>query len=161
MAYTPTNWKTGDTVSSTRLNKLENAVSALADSADILEPAATSADVGKALIAKAVSGGKVTEYEFGEPGGGTNYVTLSGTTVTQTGVDNTMYLCGELTELTFTAPATGITAIRFTSGTTATVVTLTGVTMPDDWEGAEASTEYEINVLNGYGVYQKWAVSGS
>lgn len=86
----------------------------------------------------------------------TNYVTLSGTIVTQTGADNTMYLCGELAELTFTAPATGITAIRFTSGTTPTVVTLNGITMPDDWTGAEASTTYEINVLNGYGVYQSW-----
>ena len=31
-----------------------------------LEPAATSDDIGKALIAKTVSGGKVTEYEFGD-----------------------------------------------------------------------------------------------
>ena len=86
----------------------------------------------------------------------TTYVTLSGTTVTQTGADNTMYLCGELATLSFTAPATGITAIRFTSGTTPTVVTLNGITMPDDWTGAEASTTYEINVLNGYGVWQSW-----
>ena len=28
----------------------------------------------------------------------TSYVTLSGTIVTQTGADNTMYLCGELAE---------------------------------------------------------------
>lgn len=86
----------------------------------------------------------------------TTYVTLSGTTVTQTGADNTMYLCGELATLSFTAPATGITAIRFTSGTTPTVVTLNGITMPDDWTGAEASTTYEINVLNGLGVWQAW-----
>lgn len=86
----------------------------------------------------------------------TSYVTLSGTIVTQTGADNTMYLCGELAELTFTAPQTGITAIRFTSGTTPTVVTLNGITMPDDWTGAEASNTYEINVLNGLGVWQAW-----
>ena len=91
----------------------------------------------------------------------TTYTTLSGTAITQTGADHTMYLCGELTELTFTAPETGITAIRFTSGTTPTVVTLTGVTMPDDWEGAEASKVYEINVLNGFGLYTSWEVSGS
>ena len=35
----------------------------------VLEPAATSADVGKALIAKTVADGKVTAYEFGEAGG--------------------------------------------------------------------------------------------
>ena len=89
----------------------------------------------------------------------TSYVTVSGTSVTQTGADNTVYLCGELTELTFTAPQTGICAVRFTSGTTPTVVTLTGVTMPDDWEGAEASTVYEINIMNGYGLYTSWEVS--
>ena len=87
----------------------------------------------------------------------TNYVTLSGTVITQTGVDNTMYLCGELAELTFTAPATGIFGIRFTSGTTPTVVTFTGITMPDDWPTTlDASTTYEINVLNGFGVWQSW-----
>lgn len=36
---------------------------------EVLEPTATSEDVGKALIAKTVSGGKVTEYEFGDAGG--------------------------------------------------------------------------------------------
>ena len=89
----------------------------------------------------------------------TTYTTLSGTAITQTGADHTMYLCGELASLTFTAPQTGICAVRFTSGSTATVVTLTGVTMPDSWEGAEANTVYEINILNGYGLVAKWAVS--
>ena len=87
----------------------------------------------------------------------TTYTTLSGTTVTQTGEDHVMYLCGELATLSFTAPVSGITAIRFTSGTTATVVTLTGITMPDDWEGAEANKTYEINVLDGKGVYASWS----
>ena len=85
----------------------------------------------------------------------TNYVTLTGTIITQTGVDNTMYLCGELAELTFTVPATGQTAIRFTSGTTPTVVTFSGVTA---WLNGfsplvlEANKLYEINILNGVGV---------
>ena len=84
----------------------------------------------------------------------TNYVTLSGTIITQTGADNTMYLCGELAELTFTAPATGITVIRFTSGSTPTVITLNGITMPDDWTGVcEANKRYDIGVLNGDGLY--------
>lgn len=91
----------------------------------------------------------------------TSYVTVTGTSVTQTGTDNTMYLCGELTDLTFTAPVSGICAVRFTSGTTPTVVVLTGVTMPDGWAGAEASTVYEINILDGYGLVAKWSVSGS
>ena len=40
----------------------------LSSAINVLEPAATSADVGKFLKAKTVSGGKVTEYEFGETG---------------------------------------------------------------------------------------------
>ena len=88
----------------------------------------------------------------------TNYVNVTGTTLTlNPAVDNTMYLCGELTELTVTAPASGIFAVRFTSGTTPTVVTFTGITMPDDWPTTmDASTTYEINVLNGFGVWQAW-----
>ena len=83
----------------------------------------------------------------------TNYVTLSGTIVTQTGADNTMYLCGELVELTFTAPATGQTAIRFSSGTTPTVATFSGVTWLNGFDptAIEASKTYEVNILNGLG----------
>ena len=87
----------------------------------------------------------------------TSYVTLSGTQVTQTGADNTMYLCGELTELTFNTPAQGQTAIRFRSGTTPTVASFPNVT---EWMGGfdpdnlEASVLYEINVLYGVGVAQ-------
>ena len=36
----------------------------------ILEPTASASDVGKFLKAKTVSGGKVTEYEFGSGSGG-------------------------------------------------------------------------------------------
>lgn len=92
----------------------------------------------------------------------TTYFDASGASaITTTGNDNVMYLYGELTALTFTAPASGICGIRFTSGTTPTVVTLNGVVMPDSWEGAEANTTYEINILNGYGLVAKWSVSGS
>ena len=84
----------------------------------------------------------------------TTYVTLSGTIITQTGVDNTMYLCGELAELTFTAPQTGQTAIRFSSGTTPTVATFSGVTWLNGFDPSaiEASKTYEVNILNGLGV---------
>ena len=39
--------------------------------ATLLQPPATSADIGKALIVKTVGGGTVTGYELGESGGGT------------------------------------------------------------------------------------------
>lgn len=93
--------------------------------------------------------------QTGGSGGGMSIVNLSGTQITQVGADNTMYMCGELTELTFTAPSVGITGIRFTSGTTPTVLTVSGVTawMFDfDPTALEASTTYEINVFNGIGV---------
>lgn len=88
--------------------------------------------------------------------GGMNIVNLSGTQITQVGADNTFYVCGELTELTFTAPAVGITMIRFTSGTTPTVCTINGVTSWmygfDPTTDIEANKTYDINVLNGIGV---------
>ena len=89
-----------------------------------------------------------------QTGGGMNIVALLGTQITQVGMNNTMYMCGELTELTFTAPTAGITGIRFTSGTTPTVLTISGATawMFDfDPTSLEANTTYEINVLNGVG----------
>ena len=120
------------------------------DSIEIYDTVKTAIDIiARAYCAR-------LENDLSEKETKTTYTTLSGTTVTQTGEDHVMYLCGELATLNFTAPATGITAIRFTSGTTPTAVTLTGVTMPGDWIGADANTTYEINVLNGLGVWQSW-----
>lgn len=85
---------------------------------------------------------------------GISVVSLTGTTISQVGLANTMYICGEVASLTFTAPATGICAIRFDSGSTATVASFTGVT---SWMNGfdpttlEADTTYEINILNGVG----------
>ena len=98
-----------------------------------------------------------TDQSGGGGGGGMNIVNLSGTQITQVGTDNTFYVCGELTELTFTAPSVGITMIRFTSGTTPTVLTINGVTswmFDNDPTAAslEANKTYDINVLNGVGV---------
>lgn len=84
----------------------------------------------------------------------TIYQTVTGTTLTlNPAVDNTMYLCGELTELTVTAPASGIFAVRWTSGTTPTVATFTGVTWLNGFDPSslEANKTYEINILNGLG----------
>lgn len=49
--------------SANKVNDLKSAIS-------VLEPSASASDVGKMLKVKSVSGGKVTEYEFGEGGGG-------------------------------------------------------------------------------------------
>ena len=86
--------------------------------------------------------------------GGMNVVTLTGTNITQTAAENTMYKCGELAELTFTAPASGITAVRFSSGSTPTVASFPGVTWLGDFDPDNliANVTYEINILDGVGV---------
>ena len=52
--------------------KIGNEITNTVCSINVLEPSATSSDVGKFLKAKTVSGGKVTEYEFGEGGSGSS-----------------------------------------------------------------------------------------
>ena len=49
---------------------LEDDVADLKNEINVLEPVATSSDVGKILIVKTVENNKVTEYEFGETGEG-------------------------------------------------------------------------------------------
>lgn len=85
-------------------------------------------------------------------------VTVTGTTATIVAEAGKRYICGELTELNFTPPAEGITDIIFTSGTTATIVTLlptNGVKMPDNYN-IEAGKKYEFNFLDRMGVFQSW-----
>ena len=131
MSYTKHTWVTGETITAEKLNNIEDGV-------DDVTRQLSDLDTGKADK--------------------TTYQTVTGTTLTLApAVDNTMYLCGTLTELTITPPTSGIFAVRFTSGTTPTVVTLNNITMPDDWPTTlDASTTYEINVLNGFGVWQSW-----
>ena len=75
MSYEPTNWKKGDKVTSARLNKIEQGIQGNdTEVSDLKEgftqmTTATASDVGKALKAKTVTDGKVTEWEFGETGG--------------------------------------------------------------------------------------------
>ena len=85
-------------------------------------------------------------------------VTVTGTTATIVAEAGKRYICGELAELTFTPPAEGITDIIFTSGTTATVLTLlpaNGVTMPDNFS-VGSGKKYELNFLDRLGVVQTW-----
>ena len=49
-------------------DKTNSEVGGVKDRVGALEPAASASDIGKALIAKTVSGGKVTSYEFGTAG---------------------------------------------------------------------------------------------
>ena len=85
-------------------------------------------------------------------------VTVSSTDPVITAKSGVRYVCGECATLTFTPPASGICDVTFTSGATATVLTLPStVVMPDGFE-IEANKRYEINIMDGLGVYQSWEV---
>lgn len=153
MSYTKQTWQTGDTITAEKLNHIEDGVDDVSRQlSDKQDAPSTDGTAGQVL---GLDSNLNPAWMDQTGGGGMNIVNLSGTQITQVGADNTFYVCGELTELTFTAPSVGITGIRFTSGTTPTVLTISGVTawMFDfDPTSLEASTTYEINVLNGIGV---------
>lgn len=57
---------------------------------DTMQPAATAADIGKALIVKTVADGKPTSYEYGEAGGGGSTLTAGdGIDITEDVISNT------------------------------------------------------------------------
>lgn len=88
--------------------------------------------------------------------------TVTGTTPSITGVDNHRYTCGEVSTISITPPSTGIIDVIFTSGSTAAVLTCTGVIFPVwfDPDSLDANTLYEINIAksgNSYlGVVTTW-----
>ena len=87
-------------------------------------------------------------------------VSVSGTTPTITGKAGIRYICGTVSTLTITPPASGIIDVVFTSGSTPTVLTTTGVTFPEwfDSTDLEANTTYEISIADGRAVVASWAV---
>lgn len=151
MSYTKHTWVTGETITAEKLNNIEDGIDGIDGGKQ--DAPATAGTAGQVLSLDS----QLNPVWADQTGGGMNIVNLSGTQITQVGADNTFYVCGELTELTFTAPAVGITMIRFTSGTTPTVLTVNGVTswMFDNdptTASLEANKTYDINVLNGVGV---------
>lgn len=90
-------------------------------------------------------------------------VTVSGTTPSITALPGIQYLCGEVSTLDITLPASGCIDVVFESGSTPTVLTITpptGVTLKwangFDPTSLEANTTYEINIANGLGVAASW-----
>lgn len=93
--------------------------------------------------------------------GSTAVIEVTGTVPTIIALENTRYICGEVLTLDVTPPASGICIIRFTSGSTPTVLTATGVAWPAwfDSTDLEANTVYEICITDGvYGVVMSWAL---
>lgn len=94
--------------------------------------------------------------------GSTGTVDITGTTPTITAVENTRYVCGEVTSLNFTPAASGICIVRFTSGSTVTVLTLPSTVKFPEWfdsTSLETNTIYEICITDGiYGAVMSWAL---
>ena len=86
---------------------------------------------------------------------------VSGTTPSITGMPNVRYICGTCSLLTITPPASGSIVVRFTSGSTPTVLTVPNtVKFPVwfDYTSLEADTTYEIIITDGvYGGVMSWA----
>ena len=93
-------------------------------------------------------------------------VSVSGSTPSITAKSGVRYICGECSTLTITVQASGCIDVVFTSGSTATVLTVTptktGVTAVKwangfDPTALDANTTYEVNILDGeFGVVGSW-----
>lgn len=92
-------------------------------------------------------------------------VTVSGTTPTINAQAGIRYVCAEVSTLDIVAPESGCIDVLFTSGSTATVLTVTSAkanttikwTNDFDTTSLDADTVYEINILDGeFGVAGTW-----
>ena len=86
-------------------------------------------------------------------------VNVSGTTPTITAQADYRYVCGEVATLDFTPSATGICDVVFTSGATATVLTVPSTIKwanGFDPTSLDANTTYELNIMDGLGVVCAW-----
>lgn len=88
-------------------------------------------------------------------------VEVTGQAPTITAEENTRYICGEVTSLSFTPCEKGICDVRFTAASISTVLTLPETVKLPEWFDPtllEANTTYEINIVDGvYGVVMSWA----
>lgn len=86
--------------------------------------------------------------------------TVTGSTVTITGVANTRYICGEVSTISITPPQSGIIDVIFTSGSSVAVLTIPStVKWPSGFDptSLEANTTYELNIMDGvYGAVMEW-----
>ena len=162
MSYTKHAWVTGETITAEKLNNIEDGVDdvnrQLSDKPDI-NLGVTGASVGQIIKVLTVdANGKPQTWEAVDED---RVVTVSGTTATIVAEAGVRYVCGELAELTFTPPASGLTAIRFTSGSTPTVISLlpaADVKMPDDWTGTlDANQVYYLNFEDRLGLVAQWS----
>lgn len=87
-------------------------------------------------------------------------VEVTGTTPTITANSSTRYICGEVTEVTFTPPASGTTELIFTSGSTVPTLTLPSTVLMPEWFVIEPNRIYQISIENNrYGAVASWPVA--
>lgn len=88
-------------------------------------------------------------------------VPVSGTTPTITAETGKRYLCGEVSEISFTPCASGLCEVRFTSGTTAALLIVPGTVLWPSWfdpAHLRTSTTYVLNIADGkLGVVGVWS----
>lgn len=87
--------------------------------------------------------------------------TITETTPTLVCLPNIRYICGEVSLIDITPPAKGTCDIVFTSGSTATILTVPSTVKFPSWFDATAlrtETIYEIMITDGiYGTVMTWA----
>ena len=142
-------------------------VGALKSQITALDAAVEQLDAGS-LSALGATAGQVPvadgqgAWAWGDP---VQTETVTGSTPSITAQPGVRYICGEVSTLAITVPATGIIDVVFESGSTPTVLTVTppsGVTAVKwangfDPTALEADTVYEINIMDGeYGVVGAW-----
>ena len=159
-----------ETALSTKANTsdVNSALALKANTADMntaLALKANSADVQTALAGKASTdvattgaNGLMSSTDKAKLDNVGSVVTISGTTPTITALSGVRYVCGEVATLDITPCASGICDIVFTSGSTATVLTLPStVKFSNGAFTPEANTTYEINIMDGvYGAVMAW-----
>lgn len=129
--------------------------------ADLVDGAVIDDSAGIGDTGKTWSANKIASEL--EDVGNVKVVTVTGTNPVIKAEKNTRYICGEVTTLDITLPASGIVDVVFVSGSTPTVLTITppiGQTVKwangFDPTNLDADTTYEINIMDGLGVAIGW-----
>ena len=88
-------------------------------------------------------------------------VSVSGTDPVIAAEANHRYVCGTVSTISITPPASGSCEVIFTSGSPAAVLTMPQtVKMPDWWDGVESDYTYDIIITDGvYGGVMAWALA--
>ena len=93
--------------------------------------------------------------------GATLIENISGTTPSITALPNVRYICGEISTLSITPPSAGSCEVIFTSGSTATTLTVPNTVKWPAWfddEALESNKIYDIIITDGvYGAVMSWA----